>query len=42
ALAGARRHGARRTTRILVASHDANGSIAGIEWIAHAGPQPRE
>ncbi|KVF19507.1 Biofilm PGA synthesis auxiliary protein PgaD [Burkholderia vietnamiensis] len=42
ALAGARRHGAPRTTRILVASHDANGSIAGIEWIAHAGPQPRE
>ncbi|RQS18090.1 Biofilm PGA synthesis auxiliary protein PgaD [Burkholderia sp. Bp8998] len=42
ALAGARRRGARRTTRILVASHDANGSISGIEWIAHAGPQPRE
>jgi len=42
ALAGARRRGARRTTRILVASHDANGSISGIEWVAHAGPQPRE
>ncbi|WP_423762750.1 Biofilm PGA synthesis auxiliary protein PgaD [Burkholderia sp. NLJ2] len=41
-LTGARRRGARRTTRILVASHDANGSISGIEWIAHAGPQPRE
>ncbi|MDI9682401.1 Biofilm PGA synthesis auxiliary protein PgaD, partial [Burkholderia cenocepacia] len=25
-----------------VASHDANGSISGIEWVAHAGPQPRE
>ncbi|AOJ89095.1 Biofilm PGA synthesis auxiliary protein PgaD [Burkholderia sp. MSMB0856] len=42
ALAGARRRGARRTSRILVASHDANGSISGIEWITHAGPQPRE
>ncbi|MDN7903697.1 Biofilm PGA synthesis auxiliary protein PgaD [Burkholderia diffusa] len=42
ALAGAHRRGARRTTRILVASHDANGSISGIEWVAHAGPQPRE
>ncbi|MET3821120.1 Biofilm PGA synthesis auxiliary protein PgaD [Burkholderia sp. Tr-862] len=42
ALAGARRRGARRTTRILVASHDANGSISGIEWVAHAGPQHRE
>ncbi|AOJ28329.1 MULTISPECIES: hypothetical protein [Burkholderia] len=42
ALAGARRRGARRTTRILVASHDANGSISGIEWVAHAGPPPRE
>lgn len=42
ALAGSRRRGARRTTRILVASHDANGSISGIEWIVHAGPQPRE
>ena len=28
---------ARRTTRILVASHDANGSISDIEWVAHAG-----
>ncbi|VWD03365.1 biofilm PGA synthesis auxiliary protein PgaD [Burkholderia lata] len=42
ALAGAHRRGARRTTRILVASHDANGSISGIEWVTHAGPQPRE
>ncbi|AIO28127.1 MULTISPECIES: hypothetical protein [Burkholderia] len=41
-LASARRRGARRTTRILVASHDANGSISGIEWVAHAGPPPRE
>ncbi|KAG8155565.1 Biofilm PGA synthesis auxiliary protein PgaD [Burkholderia catarinensis] len=41
-LAGTRRRDARRTTRILVASHDANGSISGIEWVAHAGPQPRE
>ncbi|ODN65206.1 Biofilm PGA synthesis auxiliary protein PgaD, partial [Burkholderia cenocepacia] len=30
ALASERRRGARRTTRILVASHDANGSISGI------------
>ncbi|VWC53893.1 biofilm PGA synthesis auxiliary protein PgaD [Burkholderia lata] len=42
ALAGAHRRGARRTTRILVASHDANGAISGIEWVTHAGPQPRE
>jgi hypothetical protein len=41
-LAGDRRRGARNTTRILVASHDANGSISGIEWVAHAEPQPRE
>ncbi|ABX18164.1 Biofilm PGA synthesis auxiliary protein PgaD [Burkholderia multivorans] len=37
-----RRSGTPRATRILVASHDANGSICGIEWIAHAGPPPRE
>ncbi|NTZ09613.1 Biofilm PGA synthesis auxiliary protein PgaD [Burkholderia metallica] len=42
AFVSARRRGARRTTRILVASHDANGSISGIEWVTHAGPQPRE
>ncbi|AJY10252.1 Biofilm PGA synthesis auxiliary protein PgaD [Burkholderia dolosa] len=41
-LAGSRRRDARHATRILVASHDANGSICGIEWIAHTGPQPRE
>ncbi|AIO39261.1 hypothetical protein DM40_4144 [Burkholderia cenocepacia] len=42
ALAGDRRRGTRRTSRILVASHDANGSISGIEWVVHAGPQAGE
>ncbi|AIO34366.1 Biofilm PGA synthesis auxiliary protein PgaD [Burkholderia pseudomultivorans] len=41
-LQGTRRRSAARATRILVASHDANGSISGIEWIAHAEPQRRD
>ena len=39
-LASARAGGAAHDARILVASHDANGSISDIEW-AHAAAAPR-
>ncbi|PCE33560.1 Biofilm PGA synthesis auxiliary protein PgaD [Burkholderia ubonensis] len=44
ALTRARRHGEALGSRILVASHDANGSISAIEWKSHerhAAPQAR-
>lgn len=42
ALMRAGRPGEKQASRILIASHDANGLISAIEWTTRAAPQARE
>ncbi|RQS74481.1 Biofilm PGA synthesis auxiliary protein PgaD [Burkholderia sp. Bp8963] len=42
AMMHARRPAEKQASRILIASHDANGLISGIEWTTHAAQQTRK
>ncbi|MBN3788353.1 Biofilm PGA synthesis auxiliary protein PgaD [Burkholderia sp. Ac-20353] len=42
AMMHARRPAGKQASRILIASHDANGLISGIEWTTHAAQQTRK